>query len=252
MFTGRRNDPETGLYYYRARMYSPQLGRFLQTDPIGYADGMNQYQYCGSNPINWIDPWGLESKEGGGFWSTVFGFFKDEAIEEGVEAVAEKGGGLIPSPGQGDIDDCAVNAPGLLNETVPYGWDGVGKTNAQYAQRLAREKAAKEAAENASRRARRNIDLAGKRHPKTGIPFDKDGYPNFSGVSKKNVEIDFAKTGSDASRRRKDIKAANKAAGFDKTPDGYVWHHHQDGNTMQLVPEDIHIATGHDGGFAGN
>ncbi|WP_418202202.1 RHS repeat-associated core domain-containing protein [Anaerohalosphaera lusitana] len=39
MYTGRRYDPETGLYYYRARMYSPTLGRFLQPDLIGYADG---------------------------------------------------------------------------------------------------------------------------------------------------------------------------------------------------------------------
>ena len=64
LFTGRRYDDETGLYYYRARMYSPALGRFLQPDPIGYADSMNLYTYVGNNPTSWIDPWGLcESSE---------------------------------------------------------------------------------------------------------------------------------------------------------------------------------------------
>lgn len=41
MFTGRRYDDEIGLYYYRARYYSPEIGRFLQTDPTGYEDGLN-------------------------------------------------------------------------------------------------------------------------------------------------------------------------------------------------------------------
>ncbi|MBF0480011.1 MAG: RHS repeat protein, partial [Candidatus Omnitrophica bacterium] len=41
MFTGREYDSETGLYHYRARTYSPKLGRFLQRDPLGYWDSMN-------------------------------------------------------------------------------------------------------------------------------------------------------------------------------------------------------------------
>ena len=50
--------PEAGLFYYKARMYSPTLGRFLQTDPIGYADGLNWYNYVGGDPINSVDPLG--------------------------------------------------------------------------------------------------------------------------------------------------------------------------------------------------
>jgi RHS repeat-associated protein len=59
MFTGRRYDPEAGLYYYRARYYDYYTGRFLQTDPIGYAGGMNLYAYCWNNSVSFVDPLGL-------------------------------------------------------------------------------------------------------------------------------------------------------------------------------------------------
>jgi RHS repeat-associated protein len=59
MFTGREFDKDTGLYYYRARYYNPEIGRFLQTDPIGYGDGMNWYAYCGNRPVVCKDPTGL-------------------------------------------------------------------------------------------------------------------------------------------------------------------------------------------------
>ena len=45
-YTGQVWLPELGMYYYKARMYSPLLGRFMQTDPIGYGGGMNMYALC--------------------------------------------------------------------------------------------------------------------------------------------------------------------------------------------------------------
>lgn len=63
MFTGRRLDEETGLYYYRARYYDCVKGRFLQRDPLGYVDGMNLYEYVGNNPISVVDPWGKSTYE---------------------------------------------------------------------------------------------------------------------------------------------------------------------------------------------
>lgn len=56
---GRRFDTETGLYYYRARCYSTEIGRFLQIDPIGYKDSMNLYIYVRNNPTNYTDSQGL-------------------------------------------------------------------------------------------------------------------------------------------------------------------------------------------------
>jgi RHS repeat-associated protein len=62
-FTGREWDPETGLYYYRARYYDPRIGRFISEDPIGLGsgDGANFFPYVANNPTTRIDPLGLAS-----------------------------------------------------------------------------------------------------------------------------------------------------------------------------------------------
>jgi RHS repeat-associated protein len=65
-FTGREWDPETQLYYYRARYYDPTTGRFISEDPIAFAGGVNRYAYALANPVVLSDASGTTIKYGPG------------------------------------------------------------------------------------------------------------------------------------------------------------------------------------------
>lgn len=79
-YTGQAWIPELGMYHYKARMYSPTLGRFLQTDPVGYADGLNWYNYVGSDPTNKRDPFGLNQCSDQGRWTLTNGYVFGESV----------------------------------------------------------------------------------------------------------------------------------------------------------------------------
>jgi len=58
-YTGRERDA-SGIYYYRARYYLPEMGRFISEDPIGLRGGANMYAYVEGNPLGMVDPLGLK------------------------------------------------------------------------------------------------------------------------------------------------------------------------------------------------
>jgi RHS repeat-associated protein len=88
MFQGREWIPELGIYDFRNRMYHPQLGRFLQKDPLGFGGGdANLFRYCGGDPVNGHDPFGLVDRNGAGLKPPVP--LQNNAIQPGVATTPE-------------------------------------------------------------------------------------------------------------------------------------------------------------------
>jgi RHS repeat-associated protein len=108
-YTSRENDG-TGLYYYRARYYSPEMQRFISEDPIrlrgginffAYVDSVgkppvpqtNLYQYTHNNPVNYIDPLGLFDYKNSDYWVKLG--IGGLSILEGLQTMAIGGGAIV-------------------------------------------------------------------------------------------------------------------------------------------------------------
>jgi RHS repeat-associated protein len=105
-YTGQAWIKEANLYYYKARFYSPSIGRFLQTDPAGYAAGLNLYAYVAGDPVNATDPSGENCEDAstgscytvrvtanwGSYWGNYWGALNYLSVIGGFSGGTASGG----------------------------------------------------------------------------------------------------------------------------------------------------------------
>ncbi len=118
-YTGQVWLPDAGLYHFRARAYAPQIGRFPQTDPVGYDAGRNLYVYVAADPINGVDPngtWCLPSRIGSASGSICGGTAKATFIDSrgGDGGGAAVGAGTATATGRLDGVAARVRGRGLV------------------------------------------------------------------------------------------------------------------------------------------
>lgn len=197
------------------------------------------------NPGNLLDPFGLESqgtdyvgigKELLSYVTFVgnaislydaVGYFNRGDIKNGLmySAFVIPGAGNVAKAGKGIVKGAKY---------FPYGIDKLDGV------RIMNKKYAGTTPDFTSQVLKKYPGIA-KKYPKA-VSYDSYGFPDFSGYSKKTVKVDGL-TGKPS-----DFTKANKEAGYARKPEGFTWHHVEDGVTMMLVPSDIHEAFRHTGG----
>jgi RHS repeat-associated protein len=133
-FTGREQDADVDLIYYRARWYDPAQGRFISEDPIGFNGGMNWYSYVDNSPLNATDPFGLAKCKDpkycakllqqildkvNGFWN-AFRPYKDSGfVDKGGKPWSHGAKSGVTSPG-GHYNQLVQRQNGIINDVLDY------------------------------------------------------------------------------------------------------------------------------------
>ena len=115
-FPGQFHDAETGLSYNYFRDYDPKIGRYIESDLIGLAGGMNTYAYVGGNPIWAVDPYGTDCSvtKDQSLFSTILSFFakKSEKFAGAGDVIVAP---VAPSP------EAVEKSSGMANNFVVQG-----------------------------------------------------------------------------------------------------------------------------------
>ncbi len=262
-------DEETGWNHFELREYDPVIGRWLVPDPAGQFS--SPYLGLGNNPLNGVDEdggvwWGRPGF--GGYlepnswlkrtWNSLNGLgflndaYRDKETFSGLElnysydVNGKVTGASSALTVETTIIDNETSEERCVSVTYLAFYGSYDYNNDFVASFLTQDIIVVPGMIRGPFKLR-NGHLKNRKHPVSKIPFDKDGFPDFSKhlYQKGQNDIIIKPTGN----RITDRFAANRLAGYKRTPKNYVWHHHQQTGRMQLVKGSVHRATGHTGGF---
>lgn len=116
-YTGREQDADTNLYYYRARYYDTDIGRFISEDPLRFQAGINFYAYVDNNPVNANDPSGMCPSCVGALYGAISGgvggYVTATFANQGrIDTLKSIGLGIVAGAGVGALNPLASNSAG--------------------------------------------------------------------------------------------------------------------------------------------